>query len=153
MKRFLLSLLFLLTSSLFPLTSLAQAQRQFKSLTADFVQTKTSKMLNDKVVSKGRLTMIGDNIRMEIDGKVWDNTQANGTQGKFVREIARFVASNAALTSDKPSQDVALSKSMKRMYKKITLFFNPHTRQVERLVMYGKKGDITEIALKNVTIR
>ncbi len=141
---------------------------QTKTIQADFVQTKTMKMLGDKMVSRGKMHYQHNNkLRWEYTAPYTYTFVMNGnkvllkkgnrkdvintSKNKMFKEIGRIMMSSIVVTSKQRTMELPLSKSMKSLYKKIILHFNPKTTMVEKVVMYEKNGDTTEIELKNVT--
>lgn len=140
-----------------------------KSLTADFKQTKTMKMLGSSMVSTGKmcyaspdklrweyttpyactLVMNGQKVMFKRNGRkdVMD-TQKN----KMFREIGRVMLGSVVVSSKQKQMEMPLSKQLRALYKSVTLYFNHSTHLVERIVMIEKNGDKTEIELKNVTL-
>lgn len=144
------------------------AGAQVSTIQADFIQTKTMKMLGDKIVSHGKM------YHQQSDKLHWEYTSPykytfimnggkvllmkNGrkdvidtSKNKMFREIGRIMLSSVTTKSRQKTMDLPLSKQMKAMYKRIVLHFNQKTSLVERVVMYEKNGDTTDIELKNVT--
>lgn len=144
------------------------ANAQVHTIQADFTQTKTMKMLGDKMVSHGKMyyqqsdklhweyttpykytfVMNGSKVMLKRDGRS-DVIDAN--RNKMFREIGRIMLSSVTVSSKQKTAELPLSKQMKALYKKIVLHFNANTHLVERVVMYEKNGDTTDIELKNVT--
>ena len=181
MKRYLIILIMSMVSFALPaqnnqkiIDHINQVAHSLKSMQADFVQTKTMKMLGDKMVSNGKMyyhttpysyTFIlnGDKVLLK-KGTRKDVIDVN--KNKVFKEIARIMMSSMVGTCLTEKKDFSVSvaetdktytatlipqkKEMKQMYTKIVLTFTKKTSMISRVVMYEKNGDNTEIVLKNV---
>ena len=139
-----------------------------KTLQADFRQTKTMKMLGDKMVSQGKMYYsASDKLRWEYTSPYTYTFIMNGqkvllkkgnrkdvvdtSKNKMFREIGKVMMNSLVISSTQRQMDMSLTKQMKSLYKRIVVYFNQKTHLVERVVMYEKNGDQTDIELKNVT--
>lgn len=146
----------------------AQVNTAPKTLQADFRQTKTMKMLGDKLVSQGKMYYsASDKLRWEYTSPYTYTFIMNGqkvllkkggrkdvvdtSKNKMFREIGKVMMNSLVVTSTKQQMDLPQTKQMKSLYKRIVIYFNQKTHLVERVVMYEKNGDQTDIELKNVT--
>ena len=158
MKKF----LFLLIMCAMSMVALAQT----KSIQCDFVQTKTMKMLGEKMVSKGKMYyQHSDKLHWEYTTPYQYTFIMNGSKvllkkgarkdvidtskNKIFKEIGKIMLNSVVVTGNK-TRELPLSKEMKGLYTKILLYFNSKTTLVEKVVMYEKNGDTTEIQLQNV---
>ena len=73
------------------------------------------------------------------------------SKNKMFREIGKVMMSSLVVSSTQRQMDLPLTKQMKSLYKRIVIYFNQKTHLVERVVMYEKNGDQTDIELNNVT--
>lgn len=139
-----------------------------KTLQADFKQTKTMKMLGDKMVSQGKMYYSAtDKLRWEYTSPYTYTFVMNGqkvmlkkggrkdvvdtSKNKMFREIGKVMMSSLVVSSTQRQMDLPLTKQMKSLYKRIVIYFNQKSHLVERVVMYEKNGDQTDIELNNVT--
>lgn len=160
-------LLFIAVCAVLSLLTHAQGVK-VKSLQADFTQTKTVKMLGEKMVAKGKMYYgATDKLHWQYTTPYTYTFVMNGqkvmlkkgtrkdvidtSRNKMFREIGRIMMSSVVVTGN-GSQDLPLSRQMKTLYKRITVHFNAKTHTVERVVMYEKNGDTTEVELHNVTL-
>lgn len=140
-----------------------------KSLTADFKQTKTMKMLGGSMVSSGKMSYASpDKLRWEYTTPYACTLVMNGQKvmfkrngrkdvmdtqkNKMFREIGNVMLGSVVVSSNQKQMNMPLSKQLRAIYKSVMLYFNQHTHLVERIVMIEKNGDKTEIELKNVTV-
>ena len=139
-----------------------------KTLQADFRQTKTMKMIGGKLVSQGKMYYsASDKLRWEYTSPYVYTFVMNGqkvmlkkggrkdvidtSKNKMFREIGKIMMNSLVISSTQRQMDMPLTKQMKSLYKRIVVYFNQNTHLVERVVMYEKNGDQTDIELKNVT--
>ncbi len=146
-----------------------QGDQAVKTMQADFVQTKTMKMLGDKMVSRGKMYYQNpDKLHWEYTAPYAYTFVLSGNkvmlkkgtrkdivdvkQNRIFREIARIMVGSVCVTSTSATKEMKMSKEMKSMYKRIVLHFDTKTTLVKKVVMYEKNGDTTEIEIKNVTL-
>ena len=126
------------------------AAASMKTMQCDFVQTKYLRMLNDKMVSRG---------------KMYRNDVINVNQSKFFKEIARIMMNSVVgkALNDKRDFKVSLSssateyvavlypqqKQMQQMFQKIVLHFNRQRAMVAKVELIEKRGDRTVIEMMN----
>ena len=138
-------------------------------LTADFKQTRTTKMLSSSAVSTGRMfyrapatlrweytspyalafDMNGDKVTFTRNGR---RTELDRQESKMFREMGRVMMNSVVVSSRKRSMDLQLPNGLRALYKSVTLYFNASTHLAERIVMVEKNGDKMEIELRNVII-
>ena len=146
-----------------------QVAHSLKSMQADFVQTKTMKMLGDKMVSNGKMyyqqsdklhweyttpytyTFIlnGDKVLLK-KGTRKDVIDVN--KNRVFKEIARIMMSSMVGTclTEKKDFSISVVESDQSYTATLILTFTKKTSMISRVVMYEKNGDNTEIVLKNV---
>ena len=142
----------------------ASAQQQ---VTADFIQTKTVKMLNEKSTATGKmayqapnhltweytkpfvcsLKLNGNQVTLTRDGK---KAPVNDSAGKMLREVARVMMSSVARKGTRSKQDLPLTGGLSALFKRITIYYDTKTHLARRIIMQEEGGDVTEIVLKNV---
>ena len=141
---------------------------QVKSVQADFTQTKTMKMLGDKMVSKGKMSYTQGKLhweytqphQMSLDISGQKATMTMNGQKKVMdmngnnifKEIGKVMASSVAMKG-KGQRELPLTKEMKALYTKVVVYYNAKTSLADRVMMYEKEGDTTEIRLTNVKVR
>ena len=180
--------LFLLTA-LITLASFAQdnsqriisqindAAAKLNTMQCNFTQTKTVKLLNEKMVSKGKMHYQQPNkLRWEYtfilnDSKVSLRKNSRHdvidiNQNKMFREIATIMMNSIVgkclsdkksfktTVKDTPTEWVATlvpqSKELKHMFTSIILHFNKEKSVVVKVEMYEKNGDTTVIVLNDI---
>ena len=142
-----------------------QASAQLKTMQCDFVQTKHLKLLNDRMVSKGKMyyqqhdklrweyvspyqytfIMNGQQVLLKNNGRK-DVIDVN--QSKAFKSIAQIMLNSVVgkcLTADKDFRS-----SMKSMFEKIVLHFDKQRLLVTKVELLEKKGDRTIIELRNI---
>ena len=146
-----------------------------KTLQCDFVQTKHLKMLNDDMVSKGKMYyQQNDLLRWEyispytytfiINPK--RNDVIDVKQNKLFKEIARIMMNSVignCLNEEKDFRsNISISKgewvvsllpqrkNIKQMFQRIVLHFSSKQPIVKQVELVEKNGDKTIIDLKNV---
>lgn len=153
---------------------------EMKTMQCDFVQTKYLKMLNDKMVSRGKMYYQQSNkLRWEYTSPYTYTFVLNGSkvliskgkrsdvinvnQSKFFKEIARIMMNSVvgkcltdskdfkvSLTGASAEYVATLYPQQKQMFQKIILHFNKQKSTVSKVELIEKKGDRTIIELKNV---
>lgn len=164
---------------------ISRATANTKTLQATFTQTKTLKMLGDKMVSKGRMCYSqSDKLRWEYTSPYTYTFILNGNKvllrkgkrsdvidvnrNKMFKEIARIMMNSMlgrCITDSKTFKVsvktdaknytatlVPLKKDMKQMYSSIVLTFGKQTATVNRVTMYERNGDCTDIVLDNIRL-
>lgn len=161
---------------------IVEAGERIAGIECDFVQTKTSALLAEPAVSKGKMVyskpshlewayvspfsysfvMDGDAVTMERDG----NKQSfDVNQNKTIKEMSRLIisciegatVSNGTMfktdVTDNGKEIVVtllpLRKDMKKMWKKLTLYYGKDGLRATRFVMDEASGDNTAIEFKN----
>ena len=151
----------------------AQARRQInaaaarmRTLTCDFVQTKSLQMLKSKIVSKGKMYYVNNqSVWMKNDK---GTNRINVSQSKMFKEITRIMMSSVvgSCVTDNRDFDVTLQgkdnnwkammkpkrNPMKQMFRTITVYFDLKRQMVIGVRMIEKNGDTTAIVLKNASI-
>lgn len=163
--------------------TISRATAQMKTMQADFIQTKSLKMLGDKMVSKGRMAyQQSDKLRWEYTTPYTYTFILNGSKvtlrkgkrsdvidvnrNKMFKEIARIMMNSMVgqcITDSKTFKVsvktdaqhytatlLPLKKDMKQMYSRIVLVFSRKTATVNRVMMYERNGDCTDIQLTNI---
>ncbi len=192
MKNIILSILAVLAS----MPAVAQSVNQEKAIQeisnaaagittmqCSFVQTKTLKMLGDKMVSKGVLyCKQPDMLRWEYTSPYTYTFILNGgkvsitkgsksdvidvNQNKMFKEIARIMMNsvlgkcltdkNSFKTSVTGSGQtyiatlVPLKRELKQMFTKIELYYDRQAKVVNKVKLYERNGDFTDIELINI---
>ena len=121
------------------------------SLEADFVQTKSSALMNEPQVSTGHLTYRApDYMRWayttpnalvwEIDG---EQSNVNPQIQKLLRMIMTSIAGEA-------TDDPKMQKESKKLFREVNIIMDEQREVARRVEMTEKNGDITVIEFKNV---
>ena len=120
------------------------------SLEADFVQTKSSAMLNEPQVSTGHLSyrnpdymqwayISPQSLVWEIDGNTSNvNPQIQG----LLRMIMATIAGNA--------NDKQLQRESKRLFRSVNIEMDEASEVAKRVELIEKNGDTTVIEFSNV---
>lgn len=74
----------------------------------------------------------------------------NSIVGRCLTDRKSFKVSMATMQQTCTATLIPLKKEMKQMYTRIIIVFNRHTSTVNKVTMYEKNGDYTEIVLKNM---
>ena len=121
---------------------ISRAAAQLRSMQCDFVQTKHVKMLNQNVVSTGKMYyQRSDKLRWEYVTPYKYSFILNGSKVKI----------NGPRRSDVINvQRNKVFKEMKQMFQNIKLYFNKQNSMVTKVELTEKNGDRTVIVLKNV---
>lgn len=165
------------------LAAISSQLSAIKTLQCDFVQTKHVRMLNEDMVSKGKMCyqqadklrwefispytyafiLNGDKVKVE-SGNRRDVIDIN--RNKVFKEIARIMMNSVvgnSLSDDKNFKYeirvsgqwtmielTPLRKDMKQMFQKIVLHYNSQQKNITKVVLTEKNGDLTTIELKNI---
>ena len=157
------------------------AATNMKTMQCDFVQTKYLRMLNDKMVSNGKM------YYQQSDKLCWEyispysysfvlngskvliskgnrNNIINVNQSKFFKEIARIMMNSVVgkALNDKRDFKVSFSTTtteyiatlypQQKQLQKIILHFNKQRAMVSKVELIEKRDDRTIIELKNVKV-
>ena len=152
-----------------------------KTMQCDFVQTKYLRMLNDKMVSTGKMYyQQSDKLRWEYTSPYTYAFVLNGSkvliskgsrsdvinvnQSKFFKEIARIMMNSVVgkALNDKRDFKVSISATsseyvatlipQQQMFQKIILHFNRQQAMVAKVELIEKRGDRTVIEMKHVKV-
>ena len=121
------------------------------SLEADFVQTKSSAMLNEPQVSTGHMSYRAPDYMQwaytspeplvwEIDG---ENTNVNPQIQRLLRMILSSVAGNN-------TDDPQLQRESKRLFRSVDIQMDESGEVAKRVELVEKNGDTTVIEFSNV---
>lgn len=121
------------------------------SLEADFVQTKSSALMNEPQVATGHMSYRAPDymlwayetpeaMRWEIDGQ---KSNVNPQVQKLLRMIMRSVAGES-------TDDPALQKESKKLFRDIRITMDERNEVARRVEMTEKNGDMTIIEFSNV---
>lgn len=143
---------------------IVEKAQSIESFQSSFVQTKTLKVLNNALVSKGKMYYLkSGKLRWEytgpekqvfiIDGK----TDKNRIQAKAAALIMDMV-SGGALNDENSFETSVIEKGsfyvaemlpkrkeIKQLFTKITLFFDKSTLMISKTVLTAKNSDVTEV--------
>ena len=162
--------------------SLTRAALEVKTLQCGFVQTKTSDLLADKAVSKGKMAFRSPNrLRWEytephanllvVNGdSVWMGGERFTREGSSADRIRKAVSGmvsgmvSGLKLFDENAYEISFydagtswkadmlpkSRSMKRMFTRLTLYFDKQTHVVSEIVLTEAGGDQTSIRFREM---
>ena len=121
------------------------------NLEADFVQTKSSALMNEPQVSTGHMSYRAPDFMQwsyrtpqamtwEIDG---DKSNVNPQIQKLLRMIMASIAGEA-------SDDAKLQKESKRLFREVNITMDERNEVAKRVEMIEKNGDTTVIEFIHV---
>lgn len=121
------------------------------SLEADFVQTKSSALMNEPQISTGHMSYRAPDymqwsyktpqaITWEIDG---EKSNVNPQVQKLLRMIMSSIAGGN-------TEDVQLRKESKRLFRKVNITMDESNEVARRVEMIEKNGDTTIIEFEHV---
>ena len=152
--------------------TISKAASAVTSMKCSFVQTKHMRLLNEKMVSKGKMYyQKSDKLRWE-NNVLLKNKKRNDVidvnQNKLFKEIAQIMMSSVVgnnLSDDKSFKTtisetsleyvasmIPLRKNMKQMFKTIVIHFDKKKKYVTKVELLEKNGDKTIIELQNISI-
>jgi len=121
------------------------------NLEADFVQTKSSALMNEPQVSTGHMSYRAPDFMQwsyrtpqamtwEIDG---DKSNVNPQIQKLLRMIMASIAGEA-------SDDAKLQKESKRLFREVNITMDERNEVAKQVEMIEKNGDITVIEFHHI---
>ena len=123
-------------------------------LEADFVQTKSSAMMNEPQVSTGHLVYRAPDFMQwsyrtpqamtwEIDG---EKSNVNPQIQKMLRMIMSSISGVAA-------EDPKLQKEAKKLFREVNITMDEKNEAAKRVELIEKNGDVTVIEFKNTKVK
>lgn len=123
-------------------------------LEADFVQTKSSAMMNEPQVSTGHLVYRAPDFMQwsyrtpqamtwEIDG---EKSNVNPQIQKMLRMIMSSISGDAA-------EDPKLQKETKKLFREVNITMDEKNEAAKRVELIEKNGDVTVIEFKNTKVK
>ena len=123
-------------------------------LEADFVQTKSSAMMNEPQVSTGHLVYRAPDFMQwsyrtpqamtwEIDG---EKSNVNPQIQKMLRMIMSSISGDAA-------EDPKLQKETKKLFREVNITMDEKNEAAKRVEPIEKNGDVTVIEFKNTKVK
>lgn len=123
-------------------------------LEADFVQTKSSAMMNEPQVSTGHLVYRAPDFMQwsyrtpqamtwEIDG---EKSNVNPQIQKMLRMIMSSISGVA-------SEDPKLQKETKKLFREVNITMDEKNEAAKRVELIEKNGDVTVIEFKNTKVK
>ena len=123
-------------------------------LEADFVQTKSSAMMNEPQVSTGHLVYRAPDFMQwsyrtpqamtwEIDG---EKSNVNPQIQKMLRMIMSSISGVAA-------EDPKLQKETKKLFREVNITMDEKNEAAKRVELIEKNGDVTVIEFKNTKVK
>lgn len=158
---------------------ISKASKQMTTITCDFVQEKTSTLVAEKAVSKGKmyfqnprslrweytfpnsfvLIMKGTDVTVKnAQGVVTQNTRmfkelaniiVSIVDGSGLNDNKNFTSQVFANTNDYMVKLIPTNKRLSSMYSDITLLFNKQTKYAKSITMHEKNGDTMTITFLN----
>ena len=123
-------------------------------LEADFVQTKSSAMMNEPQVSTGHLVYRAPDFMQwsyrtpqamtwEID---CEKSNVNPQIQKMLRMIMSSISGDAA-------EDPKLQKEAKKLFREVNITMDEKNEAAKRVELIEKNGDVTVIEFKNTKVK
>ena len=121
------------------------------SLEADFVQTKSSALMNEPQVSTGHLTYRAPDYMQwaykKPNALVWE---IDGDQSNVNPQIQKLLRMIMASISGEATDDPKMQRESKKLFREVNITMDEQHEVARRVEMTEKNGDVTVIEFKNV---
>ena len=121
------------------------------SLEADFVQTKSSALMNEPQISTGHMIYRAPDYMQWAyktpQAMIWEIDGEKSNVNPQVQKLLRMIMSSIAGGN---SEDVQLHKESKRLFREVNITMDESNEVARRVEMIEKNGDTTVIEFEHV---
>ena len=121
------------------------------SLEADFVQTKSSALMNEPQISTGHMIYRAPDYMQWAyktpQAMIWEMDGEKSNVNPQVQKLLRMIMSSIAGGN---SEDVQLRKESKRLFREVNITMDESNEVARRVEMIEKNGDTTVIEFEHV---
>jgi len=123
------------------------------SLEADFVQTKSSAMMNEPQVSTGHMSYRApDFMRWAYQTPEVLSWEINGTESNVNPQIQKLLRMIMASVAGGSNDDPKMQKESKKLFREVNITMDERNEVAQRVELIEKNGDRTLIEFKNVKV-